>query len=226
MQFFRELDKNNNREWFQARKEVYERAVKAPTTALVDALNAELLQIAPDYVTEPQKAIYRIYRDTRFTPDKTPYKTHTAASFIRRGLEKHAGAGFYVGVSHKEVEVAGGVYMPGPEQLLAIRGHLAEHHEELRRILRGRKAAEALGELQGTRLTRVPKGWPADHPSADLLRGKQWYFYVTLDPAIATTPQLMTEFVKRFQLMAPVIEFFNVPLVARRRKAAAEEFLL
>ena len=225
LQFFRDLEQNNDRDWFQARKDVYERAIKAPTEALVEALNAELLAFAPDYVTEPRKAIYRIYRDTRFSADKTPYKTHTAASFIRRGLEKHAGAGFYFGVSHKEVEVAGGVYLPPPGQLLVIRGHLADKHAELRRLLAARKLREAMGEVQGTKLTRVPKGWPGDHPAADLLRAKQWYFYVLLDAEIATTAELLPEVARRFRLMAPVIDFFNSPLVARRKKAAAQESL-
>lgn len=225
LEFFRDLERNNNREWFQARKEIYERAVKAPTEALVEAVNADLVGFAPGYVTEPRQAIYRIYRDTRFSSDKTPYKTHTAAGFIRRGLARHTGAGFYLGVSHKEVEVAGGVYMPGPEQLLAIRGHLAEAHAALRRMLSSSKLRQAVGELQGHQLTRVPKGWPSNHPAADLLRGKQWYFYVLLDPEVATTDRLLPELLRRFRLMAPVMEFFNAPLLARRKKAAADELL-
>ena len=81
MQFFRSLARNNRREWFQPRKHIYEEQVKAPMAELVTALNAEMMRFAPDHVVEPAKAIYRIYRDTRFSKDKTPYKTHVAAIF-------------------------------------------------------------------------------------------------------------------------------------------------
>src|SRR5207244_3382352 len=93
--FLRGLARNNRRDWFQPRKEIFETKVKAPMIELVEAVNAELLKFAPDYINDPKKAIYRIYRDTRFSPDKTPYKTHIAAVFPRRGLDRQAGAGFY-----------------------------------------------------------------------------------------------------------------------------------
>jgi len=217
--FFRGLEKHNTREWFQARKDVYERSVKAPMVTLVEAVNRELARFAPDYIHDPQKAIYRIYRDTRFSADKTPYKTHIAAVFPRRGHEKHGAAGLYFSVSHKEIEVAGGIYMPGPEQLLAVRTHLAAHHEEFRKLLRARSLATLMGRLQGEQLTRPPKGFPAEHPAADLIRYKQWLLYVILSPESATTPRLQDEVVKRFKAMAPFVEFLNAPLSLKRRAA-------
>jgi uncharacterized protein (TIGR02453 family) len=215
--FFRGLKRNNTREWFQARKAVYEEKVRAPMCALVEALNARMMRFAPEYVAEPAKAIYRIYRDTRFSADKTPYKTHIAAVFTRRGLEKHAGAGFYFSVSHEEVEVAGGVYMPGPEQLLAIRRQLLERHEDFRRLVNARPLKSAMGDLQGDRLSRVPTGFPADHAAADLVRYKQWLLYVVLDAELAATSALFDEILKRFRAMAPVVEFLNAPLKRPRR---------
>jgi len=104
VKFLSALARNNRREWFQPRKHIYEERVKAPMAELVTALNSEMMRFAPDYVNEPAKAIYRIYRDTRFSKDKTPYKTHIAAIFPRRGLEKHGGGGLYFSVSAKEIE--------------------------------------------------------------------------------------------------------------------------
>ena len=164
MTFFRGLARNNNRDWFQPRKEIYETKVKAPMCELVEAINAEMLKFAPDYINDPKKAIYRIYRDTRFSKDKTPYKTHIAAVFPRRGLEKHAGAGLYFSISPQDIEIAGGVYMPGPEQLLAIRTWLAENHAEFRKASRGPE--KLMGKLYGDSLQRVPKGFDAAHPAA------------------------------------------------------------
>src|SRR6516225_7489770 len=90
--FYKGLTRNNTREWFQPRKHIFDEKVKAPMVELVGQLNQAMMQFAPQYVTDPAKAIYRIYRDTRFSPDKTPYKTQIAASFSRHGMEKHGAA--------------------------------------------------------------------------------------------------------------------------------------
>ena len=218
MQFLRSLVRNNRREWFQPRKHIYDEQVKGPMAELITALTAEMMRFAPQYVTEPEKAIYRIYRDTRFSKDKTPYKTHIAAIFPRRGLVKHAGGGLYFSISPKEIEVAAGVYMPGPDELLAIRTYMAEHHREFRKLITSRKLRTLAGDLQGEQLFRVPKGFVCDHPAADLLRHRQWLLYVMLDPALATTPKLFAEIRKRFEVMAPFNEFLNAPLVRKQSK--------
>jgi uncharacterized protein (TIGR02453 family) len=215
MTFFRGLARNNNRDWFQPRKEIYETKVKAPMCELVEAINAEMLKFAPDYINDPKKAIYRIYRDTRFSKDKTPYKTHIAAVFPRRGLEKHAGAGLYFSISPQGIEIAGGVYMPGPEQLLAIRTWLAENHAEFRKASRGPE--KLMGKLYGDSLQRVPKGFDAAHPAASLIKMKQWLYDLTLDAKLATSAKLAPEILKRFRAMAPVLELLNTPLRAKIR---------
>ena len=223
MQFLRSLARNNRREWFQPRKHIYEEQVKGPMADLVAALTAEMMRFAPEYVTEPEKAIYRIYRDTRFSKDKTPYKTHIAAIFPRRGQAKHEGAGLYFSVSPKEIEVAAGVYMPEPDTLRAIRVHLSENHQDFRKILAARKLPLLAGELQGEQLSRVPKGFPAEHAAADLLRYRQWLLYIMLDPALATTPRILSEIRKRFEVMTPFNEFLNAPLVARSKQLRSQE---
>jgi uncharacterized protein (TIGR02453 family) len=222
--FYRGLARNNTREWFQPRKPVYDEKVKAPMVELVMALNQAMMKFAPDYVTDPAKAIYRIYRDTRFSPDKTPYKTQIAASFSRRGMEKHGAAGFYFAVSHKGVDVGGGIYMPPPETLLAVRAHIGDRPAEFHRLGSSPAMKRLFGAVQGEQLSRVPKGFPADHPAADLLRFKQYLLFTSLDAAIVTTPQLYTEVEKRFRAMAPFIDFLNAPLVQKRR-APAEKFV-
>src|SRR5580704_13565691 len=105
--FFRGLARNNNRDWFLARKSVFEEKVKEPMRQLVAALNGEMKRFAPLHVTDPDKAIYRIYRDTRFSNDKKPYKEHLAAHFARQGMGRDAAAGYYVAISHKNLAVGG-----------------------------------------------------------------------------------------------------------------------
>jgi len=212
--FFRALKRNNRREWFQPRKELFEQHVKGPMTDLVMALNGQFMKFAPQYVTDPKKAIFRIYRDTRFSADKTPYKTHIGAWFGRRGL-RIPGGGFYLGVSETGVDVAGGIYHPQPDTLLAVRTHIAEHHLKLRAILAQPKVKKLLGELRGGELTRVPKGFDASHPAADLIKKKDWVLDVTLAPSVATSPELYKQAVERFRAMIPFLEFLNQPLIGK-----------
>ena len=217
-QFFKGLARHNNRDWFQPRKLLFEEKVKQPMRALVEALNDGMNSFAPEYATDPAKAIYRIYRDTRFSKDKTPYKDHIAASFFRSGTGPHKYGGYYVHVSHKEVAVGGGVYMPEPDVLLAIRRHIADHHVKLRKILAAPAVKRTLGAMWGEQLSRVPKGFAATHPAADLLRFKSFILYVNLDPAIALTPQFFTEVLTRFRTMKPFLDFLTAPAVGRREK--------
>jgi uncharacterized protein (DUF2461 family) len=197
-EFLRELKENNRREWFQPRKEIYEAAVKAPLGELVEALNAEFARFAPEYITEPKRAIYRIYRDVRFSKEKHPYKTNAAAGFHASAAEKEAMAGYYVSVSPFEIEIAGGIYMPAPEQMLASRKRVA-------------------GEVKGESLTRPPKGFPKDHPADFWLRKKQWLYWDTgLDPALALRPGFVKEIARRFEAMYPVIRFLNGALGGRK----------
>ncbi|HLG99765.1 MAG TPA: DUF2461 domain-containing protein [Bryobacteraceae bacterium] len=214
--FLRSLKRNNRREWFQPRKHLYEQHLKAPMLELVAALNTGLSRFAPDYVTDPPKAIFRIYRDTRFSADKTPYKTHIAASFSRRGPERLKAGGFYFSVAPDQIEVAAGIYHPEPDTMLAIRTHIAETHGELRRLLANRKTRLLAGELQGDALTRAPKGFDPAHPAIGWIKMKDWILDVTLYGSLATSPKLHDEILSRFRAMAPVIDYLNRPLVARK----------
>lgn len=226
LKFFRDLKRNNNRDWFQPRKEIFDTKVKAPMIELVEAINAEFEKFAPQYVTDPRKAVYRIYRDLRFSSDKSPYKTHLAASFSRHtvaqpGSGGHAAsAGYFFSIGAKEVGIAGGVYDPAPHQLLAVRQWIAENHEAFRKLLKAPK--KLMGDLHGEPLTRVPKGFAADHPAADLLKMKRWVFWTTLNAKVATTPKIVPELVKRFKILLPVLEELNKPLATKKRAAIFE----
>src|SRR5882724_10323770 len=209
IEFFAKLMRNNRREWFQPRKAIFEEKLKEPMRELVIALNGALKGFAPEYVSDPDKAVYRIYRDTRFSKDKTPYKDHIAASFARRGGTGHGSGGFYCAVSDKEVAVGGGIYMPDTAMLAGIRRHLAEHHEELRKILRAKTVRDLLGEMQGEQSTRMPKGFAADQPAADLLRFKRFILFTTLPVELATSPELYEAIVKRFRAMTPFLSFLG-----------------
>jgi uncharacterized protein (TIGR02453 family) len=226
IQFFRSLKRNNRREWFQPRKHLYEQQVKEPMLELVSTINSELMKFAPEYVTDPKKALFRIYRDTRFSADKTPYKTHVAASFWRRGADHTGAGGYYFSVSHDNIEIAGGIWHPSPETTLLVRHHIADNYAELRKILANKKNRKLVGDLQGDELTRAPKGFDPGHPALDLIKKKDWIFDVSLDPVLATTSRLYREVMDRFRAMEPLIEYLNRPLLARKpaRESLAANF--
>jgi uncharacterized protein (TIGR02453 family) len=216
VKFFRSLKRNNRREWFQPRKHLFEQHIKLPMLELISAINTEMAKFAPEYVTEPKSAIFRIYRDTRFSADKTPYKTHIAASFSRRGSERLGTGGFYFSVSHEVIEVAAGIWHPDRDVTLTVRNHIGETHEELSQILADKKTRKLMGELKGDTLSRSPKGFDPAHPAAGFIKMKDWVLDVTLEAKIATTPQLHGAIVERFRAMAPLLGYLNRPLVARK----------
>lgn len=213
MKFLKALKKNNEREWFQPRKETYEKLWRTPMIALVEELQKEMLSFAPDYIQDPAKSVMRIYRDTRFSKNKTPYKTYVAAAFRRNGLSKDGSAAFYFHFEEKGLLIAAGIYMPMPDELRAVRQFLTEHYLEFQKLTNARKLRSLLGELHGDATIRVPKGFDPEHPAADLTKRKQFYFDLTLEPAVITTPDAYTELLKRLKAAIPVMDFLNRPLL-------------
>lgn len=218
LKFLRGLKRNNDRDWFAARKDIFEREIKQPMLALIAEINDAMIDFAPENVRAPQKAIMRIYRDIRFSKDKRPYKIHQSAWWARQGLEKTSGGGFYFDVSGTEVTIAAGVFMPEREQLLAIRRHLVEHHAELRRLLAGKKLMKLMQPIDGQRLTRPPKGFAPDDLAMDLLLCKQWGVHATLAADFATRPTLAKDIIEHFRIAAPIVALLNAPLVPKPRK--------
>ena len=211
MKFLRGLARNNDRVWFEARRGVYERSLKAPMLALVEEINAAMDSFAPKHVRPPHKITMRIYRDIRFSKNKLPYKTHLAAWWARRGMEKTSGGGYYLQVSPLGVMVAAGVYMPEREQLLTIRRWMSENHAGYRALVKKVMKAKGAGfeaiDAQG--LTRMPKGFAADDPADELVRAKNWGVRTELPAEIALEPALAREIIRRFKLAAPVVDALN-----------------
>ena len=218
VKFLRGIARNNDREWFEPRKAIYEAELKAPMLALIGEINEALHDFAPEYVRPPQKSLMRVYRDVRFSKDKKPYKTNIAAWWARTGLEKTSGGGFYFEMNATELTIAAGCYMPQKDQLLAIRRMLLERHEEYRGIVRSKKLLAALTPFDGLKMTRGPKGFPTEHPALDLILQRQWGVSSKLPVDVALQPNLRHEIVKRFKLAAPLVSLLNEPLVERPRK--------
>jgi len=218
VRFLRALKRNNRREWFQPRKQEYEANVRAPMIAIIEQLAIDFRAFAPEIVASPTISLYRVYRDTRFSPDKTPYKTHVAASFPWRGLPKHAGAGMYFHVSPDEIWIGGGMYAPQPPQLHAVREHIAANLRRFRRIIEARPFKTMFDGLEGEKLQRVPRGFPNDHEAAEWLKHRQFLAAVERPAAFASDPAFYGELLAVFRQIAPLVRFLNEPLVGDGRR--------
>ena len=218
LKFLAALARNNRREWFQPRKQIFLDQLRAPMLTLVSALLDDMAGYAPQFLRPPEKCIMRIYRDTRFSSDKTPYKKNIAAWFACAGLEKTSGAGFYFHLTKDELLIAAGCYMPDREQLHKIRLALLTDHAKFRKLLNAPALKRNFTRFEGLELTRAPKGFPADHPGMDLIRCRQWGVAASLPASVATSPALFKEISRRFRLAAPLVNFLNAPLLAPGQK--------
>ena len=213
LSFLRALKRNNDREWFRARKDQYETLLRAPMIGLIERLADDFREFAPDLVASPKTSLFRIYRDTRFSDNKAPLKTHVAAVFPRRGLAKHQGAGLYVEVAPSWVWAGGGLYAPETSQIHAVREHIAGNSKRLRAIVESPGFKRAVGRLEGERLQRVPRGFPKDHEAAEYLKYRQFLAGCEFPAAFAASPPFYRGVLNVFRQVAPLIAFLNEPLV-------------
>jgi uncharacterized protein (TIGR02453 family) len=173
LRFLRDLKKNNDRVWFQANKEIYERELLAPLQALTAGLATALRRAKIPIDADPRRAVFRIYRDVRFSPDKSPYKTNLGTYLPYRGI-RGAPGGLYVHVVPKESFVATGFYQLEKEQLLLWRGAMAAEPKRFARVLGAlERNGAAIGE-HGEALKRMPRGFE-EHAASPIAR----YFRVS-----------------------------------------------
>ncbi len=220
---FRQLKKHNDRDWFNSHKAQFDEHVKAPMIELIVQINRELLKFAPDHVSDPKKAMYRINRDTRFSKDKTPYKNHQGAMFGHRRLPKNYCAGFYFSFGHDEVEIAGGLYMPEPAQLTAVRKAIAENPAGWKKLVTNPSLVKLLGPLQGQKLARPLKGFDPNHPASEWVKMKQFYFYRVFKPDLATNPAFKKEIITRFKAVSGFVGWINNIILTKVATEAGEE---
>lgn len=207
LRFLRELKQNNNREWFAAQKERYEQNVREPMLALLDTLAARLRVVDPDIALEAKKAMYRIYRDVRFSADKSPYKVWIAAAFTYRGFDRKHDAAFYFHIMPEELGVGGGLYAPQGDRLKNIRNAIDADAAALRGILAKKLFTQYFGGLQGEELKRIPMGFDKEHPDADLLKKKQLLCWQTLPVSLVTEAALADRLQEHFIAMAPFVRW-------------------
>jgi uncharacterized protein (TIGR02453 family) len=210
VKFLAALEKNNNRQWFQANKARYEQSVRGPAIAFIEAVSNRLDRIAPHIYCDPSPSggsLMRIYRDIRFSSDKRPYKTNIGIQFRHeRGDDVHA-PGLYFHIDAKEAFLACGMWRPDGPALAAVRKHIVEHPDRWRQVKEDRAFVKVWGQVTGDRLKRPPRGFEPSHPDIDDLRLRDFLGVADLSRQEILSPKLVDRVVKAFGAGAPLMKF-------------------
>ncbi len=215
--FLRGLAKHNRKEWFEEHRADYEREIKRPLALLIEEVDVHLASIAPEIVGSPKKSAFRIHRDVRFSNDKSPYKTHAACWFFHRdagrvvaGDAAHGGAGFYMHLAPTGSFCGGGIWMPPRPAVNKIRQALADDVEGFGEIVLSRSFIRRFGALDTEgMLTRLPRGYEAEHPAERWLRYQSFTAGTTLAPEQVTSVTLPSILAKNFAAMTPFVRWLN-----------------
>lgn len=212
LEFYRELRRNNHKEWFDRNRKWYEE-VKKDTLRFTGELLAWIQAFDPSLGhQQPKDCLFRINRDIRFSADKTPYKTHLGI-FMTPGGRKFDFAGYYVHIDEEGGSFAGGgCYLPQADALKKIRREIAGFYEDLEEILKRKAFRETFGELdqeEGVVLKRPPKGFDADHPAIEYLKFKSFTATRALEPQLLTDPKGIDVVIKIMKDLKPLNDFMN-----------------
>lgn len=203
--FFRELSKNNDKEWFTANKERYEKVVQEPALRFIRDAGAKLQKISPYLVAEAKPfggSLSRIYRDVRFSPDKSPYKTHVGIHFWHgKGNGPEHTPGIFLHLESGESVACSGVWQPDPPALTKIRDRIVDEPDAWKKVLRGKFV------LQGDSLKRPPPGYDSNHPLIQDLRRKDFVGARSLRDDEVTAPRFLDTFVEASTAMGPLNRF-------------------
>src|SRR5262245_60730206 len=181
--------------------------------AVVERLAIDFKSFAPELIASPKQSLFRIYRDTRFSNDKRPLKTHEGAVFRTRGFSDKQGAGVYFEVAGGWVWIGGGMWRPEPPELVKLRAHIAETWPEIRDITRAAAFRRRFDGLSGDTMTRVPRGYPSDHPAAAFLKHRQFYGGAEFPASLAHSREFYPTLLATFKALMPLVRFLNEPLV-------------
>ncbi|HYM75870.1 MAG TPA: DUF2461 domain-containing protein [Candidatus Dormibacteraeota bacterium] len=206
--FLTRLKRNNNRDWFQAHKEEFETVAREPAVRFITDFAQPLYEITPYLVADPRStrgSLFRIYRDTRFSHDKKPYKTHIAMRFSHRGKDVHS-PGFYLHLQPGESFAACGLWHPEPPTLLKVRNAIVERANEWRPI------RKLLSWDDASKLSRAPRGFPCDHEFVEDLKLKDLGASVEFTDAQVCSPKFMATFATACRKMSPLAKFLGSAL--------------
>ena len=208
LRFLKELAAHNNREWFNANKQRYEQSVRDPFLKFVADLSPKLKKISPHIVADPRPvggSMMRIYRDTRFSKDKTPYKTGVMAHFWHDKGKEGATPAFFLRIRPGESAAGGGIWHPEPGALKKIRQAIVDDAKSWGKIKQATEFRAACG-MSGESLKRPPPGFDKDHPFVEDLKRKDFGAIARLDDKTVSSASFMDEVLGAFRTTTPFLE--------------------
>ena len=216
--FLADLANNNNRDWFSHNKDRYEQFVLTPVNRFIEAVGEFLPAISDAYLADTRRnggSMFRIYRDTRFSRDKRPYKENIGCQFRHTaGRNAHA-PGFYVHLAPDEVFYGGGIWKPDSNALAKIRKHIELRPEQWHCAIKDTSFSSYFGELRGESLKRPPKGYDPDNPHIDDLKRKSYMAFRYVKPQSALNPAFINDVEKAFKTAMPLMNFITNALEIR-----------
>ncbi|MEZ4922076.1 MAG: DUF2461 domain-containing protein [Crocinitomicaceae bacterium] len=207
--FFKELAANNNKEWFDANRDRYQKSVKLPFDKFVGDLLNEIRKIDKKIEIEPKDAIFRINRDIRFSNDKTPYKTNRSAIISPKGRKDKSYPGLYIEISPEHCRIYGGVYMPDKTQLYNIRERIADDPKKLEKLISDKGFKDNFGELRGEKNKVIPKEFKDAADQFDIIYNKQFYWFKEVSPKEALKDDFLKVTVNSYKANKPLMNYFE-----------------
>ena len=216
LQFLRGLARHNAKPWFEAHRDEYEQTVVAPMRALIEELDFRFARFAPEITGDPKRSMFRIYRDVRFSKDKSPYKRHVACWFWHRDADPRVGeggegaAGFYFHLEPGASFVGGGTWMPPRPILNRLREGIAEGHKAFTKVVTNPGLVRRFGKFADeAALKRMPRGWDEAHPAARWLRYQSFVAGREMADRAVTSPRLPAILETDYKKLLPLVRWLN-----------------
>lgn len=201
--FFKDLAKNNNKEWFDANRKRYEASVKKPFEAFVGEAIKRIAKHDKNVRIEPKEAIFRINRDIRFSKDKTPYKLNSSAIISPAGRKDHTTPGIYFELGPESVKFYGGAYLPEKEQLYRIRTAIMTDPKGFRKTIEGKAFKALFEQVQGEANKVIPAEFKEGVKKESLIANKQFYVLAEMHPKTVADPKLIDHLLEHWKAMEP-----------------------
>jgi len=208
LQFFKELEKNNNRDWFNENKKTFKELVEKPWVNFVAAVIDQVSAIDPSIKMTAKEGVFRIYKDIRFSKDKTPYKTQMSAVIAEGGRKGKKAGGIYLEASADSFKIYSGFYMPDKADLQKVREAIVSDLTGFDAILKKADFREKFGELQGEKNKRIPKEFKEDAKKQPLIFNKSFYVFNELPANTLLQDDLLAIVTTHFRIAKPLGDFF------------------
>jgi uncharacterized protein (TIGR02453 family) len=212
LDFFKELSSNNNRDWFQENKKRYETSIKKPFENFIQDMIYKIHEDDEDLMITPKEAIFRIYRDIRFSKDKTPYKTHASAVIGKGGRKNYTDPGVYLELSSDHLRFYSGIYQLSKDQLENVRSYISNNLNEFNSLLKDKNFKKYYKTIRGEQNKRIPKEYNDIFEKQPLIANKQFYYFTELDPAKILSKNLTDNLMKFYYAAKPMNSFLKKAL--------------